>query len=68
MMTYNFRSSATVCARGYNDDDSRPKATNGVGKGVITFKVDERGNPVGFQFNSLAHFHLEPIAIGRLVH
>jgi hypothetical protein len=52
----------------HHDDDSRPKATSGIGKGVITFKVDERGIPVGFQFNSLAHFHLEPIAIGRLVH
>jgi hypothetical protein len=52
----------------HHDDDSRPKATNGIGKGVITFKVDERGIPVGFQFNSLAHFHLEPIAIGRLIH
>ena len=51
----------------HHDDDSRPKATSGIGKGVITFKVDERGIPVGFQFNSLAHFHLEPIAIGRLV-
>jgi hypothetical protein len=28
--------------------------------------VDDRGVPVGFQFNSIAHFHLEPIAIGRL--
>jgi hypothetical protein len=52
----------------HHDDDSRPKATNGIGKGVITFKVDEWGIPVGFQFNSLAHFHLEPIAIGRLIH
>jgi hypothetical protein len=52
----------------HHDDDSRPKATSGIGKGVITFKVDERGIPVGFQFNSLAHFHLELIAIGRLVH
>jgi hypothetical protein len=52
----------------HHDDDSRLKTTNGIGKGVITFKVDERGIPVGFRFNSLAHFHLEPIAIGRLVH
>jgi hypothetical protein len=33
---------------------------------VITFRVDDRGVPIGFQFNSLGHFHLEPIAIGRM--
>jgi hypothetical protein len=52
----------------HHEDDSRPKATNGIGKGVITFKVDDLGAPVGFQFNSLAHFHLEPIAVGRIVY
>jgi hypothetical protein len=50
-----------------HDDDSRPKATTGIGKGVITFKVDDRGIPVGFQFSSKAYFHFEPIAIGRLI-
>ncbi len=35
---------------------------------VITFAVDDQDSPVGFQFNSQAHFHQEPIAIGRLVH
>ena len=50
-----------------HDDDSRPEGTSGVGKGVITFRVDASGEPVGFQFNSHAHFHGEPIAIGRLV-
>jgi hypothetical protein len=30
--------------------------------------VDDQGVPVGFQFNSQAHFHQEPIAIGRLAH
>ena len=50
-----------------HDNDSRPEGTNGVGKGVITFRVDAFGEPVGFQFNSHAHFHEEPIAIGRLV-
>jgi len=50
----------------HHDDDTRPKTTSGIGKGVITFRVDDRGVPVGFQFNSIAHFHLEPIAIGRL--
>ena len=50
-----------------HDDDSRAEGTNGVGKGVITFRVDAFGEPVGFQFNSRAHFHGEPIAIGRLV-
>lgn len=49
-----------------HDDDSRPEGTTGVGKGVITFRVDEFGEPVGFQFNSHAHFHGEAIAIGRL--
>jgi hypothetical protein len=50
----------------HHDDDSRPEATSGIGKGAITFRADDRGIPVGFQFNSHAHFHLEPIAIGRL--
>jgi hypothetical protein len=50
-----------------HDDDSRPKGTSGIGKGVIIFRVDERGMPVGFQFNSQAHFHQESIAIGRIV-
>jgi hypothetical protein len=50
----------------HHDDDTRPKTTSGIGKGVITFRVDDRGVPIGFQFNSLAHFHLEPIAIGRM--
>jgi hypothetical protein len=51
----------------HHDNDSRPKATSGIGKGVIKFRVDARGVPAGFQFNSRAHFHLEPIAIGRIV-
>ena len=51
----------------HHDDDSRPEGTSGVGKGVITFKVDARDEPVGFQFNSRGHFHTEAIAIGRLV-
>jgi hypothetical protein len=50
-----------------HDDDSRPEGTNGVGEGVITFRVDTNGKPIGFQFNSHAHYHGEPIAIGRLV-
>ena len=51
----------------HHDDDSRPEHTSGVGKGTITFRVNERGEPIAFQFNSRAHFHEEPIAIGRLV-
>jgi hypothetical protein len=51
----------------HHDDDSRPEGTNGVGAGVITFRVDTGGKPVGFQFNSHAHYHGEPVAIGRLV-
>ena len=51
----------------HHDDDSRPEHTSGVGKGVITFRVNESGEPIAFQFNSHAHFHTEPIAIGRLV-
>jgi hypothetical protein len=51
----------------HHDDDSRPEGTNGVGEGVITFRVDTNGKPIGFQFNSHAHYHGEPIAIGRLV-
>jgi hypothetical protein len=50
-----------------HDDDSRPKGTSGIGKGVIIFRVDQQGMPVGFQFNSHAHFHQESIAIGRIV-
>jgi len=50
-----------------HDDDSRPAGTTGVGRGVITFKVDELGSPVGFRFNSNAHLHVEPIAIGRII-
>jgi hypothetical protein len=51
----------------HHDDDSRPRETSGIGKGVLTFRVDDRGEPVAFQFNSQAHFHLEPIAIGRII-
>jgi hypothetical protein len=51
----------------HHDEDSRPRDTSGIGKGVINFRVDERGMPVAFQFNSTARFHLEPIAIGRIL-
>jgi hypothetical protein len=51
----------------HHDDDSRPEHTSGVGEGIITFRVNESGEPIAFQFNSRAHFHTEPIAIGRLV-
>jgi hypothetical protein len=50
-----------------HDEDSRPEGTSGIGEGVITISVDDRGAPVGFRFNSHAHFHLETIAIGRIV-
>jgi hypothetical protein len=50
-----------------HDADSRPEGTSGIGEGVITISVDDRGAPVGFRFNSHAHFHLETIAIGRIV-
>lgn len=50
-----------------HDEDSRPEGGNGVGEGVITFRVNASGQPIGFQFNSQAHYHGEPIAIGRLV-
>jgi hypothetical protein len=50
-----------------HDDDSRPEQTSGIGRGTITFRVNEKGEPIAFQFNSRAHFHEEPIAIGRLV-
>jgi hypothetical protein len=49
-----------------HDEDSRPDGTSGIGEGAITIRVDDRGTPVGFRFNSHAHFHLEPIAIGRI--
>jgi hypothetical protein len=51
----------------HHDEDSRTEGTNGVGEGVITFRVDTSGQPIGFQFNSRANYHGEPIAIGRLV-
>jgi hypothetical protein len=51
----------------HHDDDSRPEGTNGIGEGVITFRVDASGKAIGFQFNSHAHYHGEAIAIGRLV-
>jgi hypothetical protein len=50
-----------------HDDDTRPEGTTGVGRGVIMFKVDEHGIPVGFRFNSDAHLHIKPIAIGRII-
>jgi hypothetical protein len=50
----------------HHDEDTRPEGTNGVGKGVITFRVDASGQPIGFQFNSHSRNHGEPIAIGRL--
>jgi hypothetical protein len=50
-----------------HDEDSRPEGTSGIGKGVITLRVDDHGTPVGFRFNSRAHFHLEQIAIGRIL-
>jgi len=50
-----------------HDEDSRPEGTSGIGKGVITIRVDDRDRPVGFRFNSHAHFHPETIAIGRIV-
>jgi hypothetical protein len=51
----------------HHDKDSRPEHTSGVGAGVIRFQLNEAGEPIAFQFNSHAHFHTEPIAIGRLV-
>jgi hypothetical protein len=50
-----------------HDEDSRQEGTSGIGEGVITIRVDDRGTPIGFRFNSHAHSHLEPIAIGRIV-
>jgi hypothetical protein len=50
----------------HHDNDSRPEHTSGVGKGVITFRINQSGLPIAFQFNSRADFHAEPIAIGRL--
>jgi hypothetical protein len=50
----------------HHDFDSRTEGTSGVGKGVITFRVDSQGEPIAVRFNSGANFHEEPIAIGRL--
>lgn len=49
-----------------HDFDSRAEGTNGVGKGVITFRVDAQGEPIAVRFNSGANFNKKPIAIGRL--
>jgi hypothetical protein len=38
----------------HHDEDSRPEGTNGLGEGVITFRVDASGQPIGFRFNSRA--------------
>ena len=48
-------------------NDSRPEHTTGLGRGVITFRINQSGEPIAFQFNSRANFHTEPIAIGRPV-
>jgi hypothetical protein len=50
-----------------HDNDSRPEHTGGLGRGVITFRINQSGEPIAFQFNSRADFHTEPIAVGRLV-
>ncbi len=50
-----------------HDEDTRPKGTTGIGRGVITFKLDDRGVPVAFRFNSDAHLHFKPIAIARII-
>jgi len=49
-----------------HDFDSRAEGTNGVGQGVITFRVDSRGEPIAVRFNAGADFKKKPIAIGRL--
>jgi len=49
-----------------HDADSRADGTNGVGKGVITFRVNLQGEPIAVRFNSEANFSTKPIAIGRL--
>lgn len=49
-----------------HDFDSRAEGTNGVGKGVITFRVNSRGEPIAVRFNSGADFQKKPITIGRL--
>jgi hypothetical protein len=50
-----------------HDNDSRREGTSGVGKGTITIRVNQQGEPIEFRFNSRRHFHAEPIAIGRVV-
>jgi hypothetical protein len=50
----------------HHDFDSRAEGTSGIGKGVITFRVGSRGEPIAVRFNSGAHFHEAPMAIGRL--
>jgi hypothetical protein len=50
-----------------HDNDSRPEGTSGLGKGTITIRVNQQGEPIEFRFNSRARFHAEPIAIGRVV-
>jgi hypothetical protein len=49
-----------------HDFDSRAEGTNGVGKGIITFRVDAQGEPIAVRFNSGANFNKKPIAIGRI--
>ncbi len=49
-----------------HDDDTRPRGTSGIGKGVMWFKVNAEGQAVGYQRNSATPFKTAPIEIGRM--
>jgi hypothetical protein len=54
-------------SRIHHDNDTRVEGASGVGKGTITIRVNQQGDPIEFRFNSRGRFHAEQIAIGRLV-
>lgn len=49
-----------------HDEDTRPRGTSGIGRGVIWFKVNADGQAVAYQRNSATAFKTAPIEIGRM--
>ncbi len=49
-----------------HDEDTRPRGTSGIGKGVMWFRVNADGQAVAYQRNSATPFKTAPIEIGRM--
>lgn len=49
-----------------HDDDTRPRGTSGIGKGVMWFKVNSDGQAIAYQRNSMLPFKTAPIEMGRM--